>query len=334
MRCLILICFLISLFPLNSQKRYIVLFYNVENFFDVQDNPHTRDNEFLPEGKKHWSKYKMFEKNKQIGKIVSASGGFDIPVLVGLAEIESAEMGNLLTKASPLKDLHYSYLHQESQDRRGIDVMLLYRVDYYEPISTHYYPVEHPRDTNYRSRDILYSKGVLANDTVHVFVNHWPSKYGGAMKSAPLRGYAAHTLRKRTDSIMAIDPMAKIIIMGDFNDEAYEPSLVGALGAIKHEEPLDNKALVNLSWPLIDKGEGTYKYRAKWGVIDHMIVSKGMLEGEGLKTHKDGMKIMNDDFLLEEDKTYLGKKPKRTYIGYTYHGGCSDHLPVLLELWK
>lgn len=317
-----------------AQEKYNIMFYNVENYFDIEDNPNTADEEFLPKGEKYWSKYRMFEKNNQVGKVIMAAGAWDTPVLVGLCEVESDAVGQLLTKVSPIKDLDFGYLHQESQDRRGIDVMLLYRREYYTPITTSFYPVEYAEDSGFRSRDILYSKGVLGGDTLHVFVNHWPSKYGGAMATIPLRKAAALTLKKRTDSIMSTDPMAKIIIMGDLNDAAHEPSLVEALGVIRYQEPLPDKALVNLSWPIVDSGKGTHKYKGNWDVIDHIIVSKGVLEGEGLSTTKDGMKLVELDFLLEEDDRYLGIQPKRTYRGYTYHGGYSDHLPVMLELTK
>lgn len=318
----------------GQEAKYNIMFYNVENFFDTDDNPETRDDEFLPKGEKFWSNYRMYDKNNKIGKVILAAGEWDIPVLVGLVEIESRKIGELLTKQSPLKDLNYGYLHQESQDRRGIDVMLLYRKELYSPITTKFYPVEYAKDDNFRSRDILYSKGLLDEDTLHIFVNHWPSKYGGTMATIPLRAAAAKTLKKRTDSIMSADPEAKIIIMGDLNDEAHEPSLTTSLGVIRHTENIPNNALVNLSWPLVDKSLGSHKYRGKWSMIDHMIVSKGMLTSTGLRTTPNGMSIVELDFLLEEDEKYLGKQPFRTYIGYRYNGGYSDHLPVILEINK
>jgi len=332
MRSIVLTGILFFSLSIFSQHKYNIMFYNVENFFDVENNPNTADEEFLPTGERNWNKYRMYDKNTKVGKVIINSGGWDLPVLVGLAEVESATIGDILTKASPLKELNYAYLHQESQDRRGIDVMLLYRKDYYKPISTHFYPVEYAEDSSFRSRDILYSKGLLGDDTLHVFVNHWPSKYGGAMKTIPLRKAAAYTLKKRTDSIMSLDPMAKIIIMGDLNDAAHEPSIVEALGAIRYKKKLPEKALVNLSWPLVDAGIGSHKYHGQWDVIDHIIVSKGLLEGEGLKTTEDAMQVKDLNFLLEDDERYLGKQPFRTYIGYSYHGGYSDHLPVMIEL--
>ncbi|MDA3853489.1 MAG: endonuclease [Bacteroidales bacterium] len=334
MRTLLLLGLLFFTVFTFAQEKYKIMFYNVENYFDVEDDPNTIDEEFLPKGIKNWNKYRMYEKNDKVGKVIMAAGGWDIPVLVGVSEVESDAVGQLLTKASPIKDLNYGYLHQESQDRRGIDVMLLYRKDYYTPIKTNFYPVEYPADPYFKSRDILYSKGVLGGDTLHIFVNHWPSKYGGTMATIPLRKAAALTLKKRTDSIMAVNPMAKIIIMGDLNDEANEPSLVEGLGAIRYQENLPNNALVNLSWPTVDSGKGSSKYQGNWSVIDHIIVSKGMLEGQGLKTTKDGMAVKHLAFLLEKDDRYLGQQPNRTYRGYTYHGGYSDHLPVILEVTK
>lgn len=316
----------------SAQDRFNVMFYNVENFFDISDNPKTADEDFLPKGKKYWNKYRMYGKNDQVGKVIVASGEWDVPVLVGLAEVESEEIGQLLTKASPLKDLNYGFLHQESKDRRGIDVMLLYRKEHYTPVSTHFFPVQYPENPRFRSRDILYSKGVLAGDTLHVFVNHWPSKYGGAMATVPLREAAALTLKQRTDSIFSHNPNAKIIIMGDLNDAAYEPSLVKSLEAKRYTKDLPSTSLVNLGWPIVDSHKGTHKYKGKWHVIDHFIVSKSLIDTKGLHTTPNGMKVVELDYLLEDDDRYLGQQPKRTYKGYTYHGGYSDHLPILLQL--
>lgn len=318
----------------NTENTYNIMFYNVENFFDITNNPNTRDDDFTPKGIKHWTRSHMYEKNKKVGKVITSAGGWNLPVLVGLCEVESDTIGQLLTHLSPLRDLNYDYLHQESQDRRGIDVMLLYRKDFYSPISTHFYPVEYPEDPNFKSRDILYSKGILAKDTLHVFVNHWPSKYGGAMATIPLRKAAALTLKKRTDSIMSINPKAKIIIMGDLNDAALEPSITESLEAKKYQTPLMDKTLINLSWPLIEKGIGSHKYQGKWDIIDHMIVSNGLLEGAGLRTTSQSMQVIRLDFLLEKDDRYLGEQPFRTYRGMKYHGGYSDHLPVMLQLKK
>ena len=318
----------------DQPEKYNIMFYNVENFFDTTDDPDTRDEEFTPKGKKFWSNARMYDKNDRIGKVILNVAGWDIPVLIGLCEVENATIGKLLTKASPLKDKNFGFLHQESQDFRGIDVMLLYQKDHYTPIKTSFFPVEVPNNPDFRSRDILYSKGLLGGDTMHIFVNHWPSKYGGAMRTIPLRKAAGYTLKKRTDSIMAADPMSKIIIMGDLNDAAHEESVSQALGAVRFSENLSDNALVNLSWSNIDAGKGTYKYRGNWDVIDHIIVSKGVLEGEGLKTIENGMKIKELDFLIEDDTRDTGKQPFRTYWGYTYHDGYSDHLPVILELEK
>ena len=318
----------------NTKETYNIMFYNVENFFDIVDNPNTRDEDFTPDGIKHWTASHMYEKNKNVGKVISTAGAWNLPVLVGLCEIESDTIGHLLTRLSPLRDLNYGYLHQESQDRRGIDVMLLYRKNFYTPLSTHFYPLEYPQDSTFRSRDILYSKGLLAKDTLHVFVNHWPSKYGGVMATIPLRKAAALTLKKRTDSIMSANPKAKIIIMGDLNDAAHEPSIVEALKAGKYKTPIKERSLTNLSWHLIEKGIGSHKYHGQWDIIDHMIVSSGLLENEGLHTTEDGMQVIQLDFLLEKDEKYLGNQPYRTYLGMRYHGGYSDHLPVMLQLKK
>lgn len=315
-----------------AQQKYNVMFYNVENFFDTVDNPSTADEDFLPTGNRNWNNYRMYDKSNKVGKVILNAGGMNLPVLIGLAEVESDTIGQMLTKHSPIKYLGYDYLHQESQDRRGIDVMLLYKKDTYHPISTHFYPVEYTADSTFKSRDILYSKGVINKDTLHIFVNHWPSKYGGAVATVPLRKAAAQTLKKRTDSIMTLNPNAKIIIMGDFNDAANEPSLTETLNVKSYNEAT-NTDLINLTLSIENTKIGSYKYQGRWNTIDHIIVSRALVNThEGLTTSATGMKIINLPFLLEDDDKYTGQRPNRTYIGYTYHNGYSDHLPVILEL--
>lgn len=302
-----------------------VMFWNVENFFDTYDNPSTNDETFTPAGENHWN-WKRFEKKRDdIAKtiLLATDECGEMPVLVGLCEIENSFVLEELTENTPLARAGYSFLHKDSPDSRGIDVALLYRKDLFTPLEEHYIASSFP------TREILYTKGVLNGlDTIHVFVNHWPSKRGGGKSSSAKRKLVSHKARQVTDSILQKNPSANIIHMGDFND-TWE------------SEPLENlDQLVNLSrWA--EGNEGSYKYRESWSTIDQFLVSENLIRKEVPETDtfsnqwiwcEKKMKIFAPIHLLCEDEKYLGIKLRRTYSGPRYLGGTSDHLPILLEL--
>lgn len=303
----------------------LVMFWNVENYFDTYDNPSTSDETFTPAGENHWN-WKRFEKKRNdIAKtiLLAADEYGEYPALIGLCEIENSFVLEELTENTPLARAGYSFLHKDSPDSRGIDVALLYRNEIFAPLEEHYIASSFP------TRDILYTKGVLNGlDTIHIFVNHWPSKRGGDKSSSTKRKIVSHRARQVTDSILQKNPEANIIMMGDFNDTwESEP-----LGNLDH--------LVNLSrWA--EGNEGSYKYRESWSTIDQFLVSENLIKDN--KSHKGEflrqwiwcekkMMIFTANHLLCEDEKYLGIKLRRTYSGPRYLGGISDHLPIFLQL--
>jgi len=308
------------------------MFYNVENLFDTIDNPSTNDEEFLPKGNRHWNNYKFYQKIKHISQVIVAAGEGDYPAIIGLCEIENHEVLESLLFHTPLNKLDYQIIHKESPDNRGIDVAFLYRKSKFKPLLYEAIPVNNPKDVDFKTRDILYVKGVITTDTIHFFVNHWPSKYGGVGATKPLRALAASTLRMRTDSLLNLNKRSNIVIMGDFNDTPSDVSIKEVLKAKSPGETIQTNSLYNLAIPLSLKGKGTNKYRGKWSLIDQIIVSGNLLTGKRLKTSAESFQIFSPDFLLEKDETNLGKKPNRTYDGFKYHGGFSDHLPVFVDL--
>lgn len=320
---------------LKPADGFRVMFYNVENLFDPYDDSIKRDEEFTPDGERYWTNYKFYEKLNRVYKVIMAVGEWQPPAIVGLCEIENRFVLEQLINNTPLKNFGYRILHHESPDRRGIDVALLYRQDFFEPFSDQPVPVVFPDDTTYKTRDILYVKGLIGQqEMVHIFVNHWPSRYGGYLATVKRRNTAAKTLRVHTDSLLAINPQCAIIIMGDFNDGPEDESFKKILNALPPTEPFHDTLLYNLTLaPRTDWNFGTLKYRENWDVFDQVVVSGGMLSGEsGLKIHLDRAEIFHDDFLLEEDERYLGMKPFRTFTGFRYNGGFSDHLPVFIDL--
>ncbi|MBC8486352.1 MAG: endonuclease [Bacteroidetes bacterium] len=319
----------------SNKNRFRIVFYNVENLFDIYDDSLKMDEEFTPGGIKGWNNKKFYKKLNNISKIIMSIGEWDPPAVVGLCEVENRFVLNKLIYETPLKNIGYKIVHEESPDKRGIDVAFLYRPDKFEPLWHEAIGVYFPFDTSSKTRDILYVKGVIANtDTIHFFVNHWPSRYGGYLVTKPKREFVAGVLRTKVDSIFQTDIEAKILIMGDFNDDPDDESVLNVLNAKSDTAGLQNTDLFNLMFIYEKKWKsGTLKYLGKWNVFDQLIISEALFSGvSGLKISDEGAKIFNPDFLFEEDMKYLGIKPFRTYSGPKYQGGFSDHLPIYLDL--
>ncbi|KOH43057.1 endonuclease/exonuclease/phosphatase family protein [Sunxiuqinia dokdonensis] len=307
-----------------------ILFYNVENLFDTQDDPASLDEEFLPDGDRRWNDFRFYQKLKQLSKVILSSAGFEPPEIIGLCEVENRFVLEKLLDATPLKGQAYAIVHKDSPDERGIDVALLYRTDRLVPLSYQYIPVLNERSEVESTREILHATFLLpGEDTLHVFFNHWPSRYGGQTESEPKRMQAARALKKAISEVRADYPSAKIVIMGDLNDQPQNRSLTEGLEAVAADDANVDGELVNLS---AEWQQGTIKYRQTWTVFDQIIVSDHLLKGEGWHTRPENAAPVSLPFLLEPDAKFKGQKLKRTYVGFKYHGGFSDHLPVLLKL--
>ncbi len=318
----------------RNRNEIRVAFWNLENFMDPRNDSITNDDDYTPEGSKHWGASKFEKKKQNIYKAIMALGEWDAPEIVGLCEVENAYVVKQLIFDTPLKRFNYSFIHFDSPDRRGIDVALIYRPDKFRPLEYFPIPVVYDFDKDSKTRDILYVKGIFAQDTLHLFVCHFPSKFGGAIETEPKRCYVGNLLRNITDTILANQSNAQIIIMGDMNDEPFSPSLVSCLKAKTDAHNLQNNDLFNLMTNKVNK-EGTYKFQARWSVIDNIIVSGYLYNGIGNLAIKDNAAIIfKSDFLLMDDEKYLGKKVFRSYNGAHYLGGFSDHLPVYIDLEK
>ncbi|PKP39189.1 MAG: endonuclease [Bacteroidetes bacterium HGW-Bacteroidetes-15] len=332
---IIFLLVLMSIEPVVSQDRYRIMFYNLENLFDPFNDSLINDDEFTAEGSRFWNWRRMTDKVNNTYKVITAVGEWDPPTMVGFCEIENRFVVERITKHTPLSKYDYQIVHRDSPYGRGIDVALIYRPDQFTVEEERFFRVSYPDNPDRATRDVLYARGLLDNkDTLHVFVNHWPSKYGGALASEPGRINAGTLVRQKVDSIRIFYPDARIIIMGDFNDTPNSRPLVEGLQALPPTPPLKPEGLYNLHQPFETKGEGSLKFQGAWEVIDMMIVSKSLLNKKhGVHTTFDGGKIFKADFLLEEDDRFVGVRPFRTYIGFRYHGGYSDHLPIYIDLF-
>ena len=239
-----------------------------------------------------------------------------------------------LRKDTPLNSVPYKIIHKESPDSRGIDVALLYNTEEFYPLEYDYYPLTDKKGKIRKSREILYVSGIVGGiDTLHVFVNHWPSRYSGIMETRGFRNEAALLLREKIDALFSINEKAKIVVFGDFNDQPKDESMVKYLQTKVVVNTVSNSELYNLSGAWLNSDYGTLKYQSQWFVFDQIIVSGGLLKAnKGIYTKQEWASICNLSFLLERDEKYGGEKLSRTYVGYKYNGGFSDHFPVVLKI--
>ncbi len=316
----------------RGDSRVRLAFYNVENLFDYFDDSITMDEAYTPFGDQHWTKSRYEDKLNKIAKTLLAIGGWEPPTLVGLCEIENRYVLESLSKFTQLKAIGYEIIHQDSEDRRGIDVAALYRPDKFELLDYEYYPIRFPFDPDSRTRDILHVVGKLPNqDTLHYFVNHWPSKFGGAFETEAKRFFAAQLLRSKVDSLYVLNPNSNVIITGDFNDEPEEESLLEGLRINTSREDLKSTDLINLMYDLRYLS-GTHSFQNKWSILDQFIVSPNLMEKQANTTilQPNGV-IFDMEWLLMKGATGA-YRPFRTYQGPKYIGGYSDHLAIYMDL--
>lgn len=316
---------------IKMSDEYTFMFYNVENLFDCENDSLTQDDEFTPDGDRRWNFSRFHEKADRLAKVILAAGKWNPPVFAGLCEVEGQQALEVLTKQTPLRNYNYKIIHKDSPDERGIDVALIYRPDLFVPIDYQAILVSDPHNPEFKTRDILLVSGILNNcDTLHVFVNHWPSRYGGIMETIQYRKLAARILKNAIQKLFAKNPKANIICMGDFNDTPEEESLSGVLKAAKTDNPELKGEMVNLSSEWMSRPLQTLKNLYSWQVFDQFIVSDYFIEKSKCIKFQTA-EIFDAAFLLEPDKKYGGLKPKRTYVGFKYQDGFSDHLPILVR---
>ncbi len=318
----------------RNNRSLRICFYNLENLFDYKNDPLKNDDIFTPDGENHWTKFRYEQKINHIAKVIIALGEWELPDIVGVCEIENDTVIKDLLYNSPLQKQKYQYIHYESPDRRGIDVALLYRSDKFKVVFSQAIPFVFPKDSNFKTRDILYVKGIVPHcqDTLHLFVNHWPSRYGGYAQTIDFRNYAAIILRNYIDSILTISPTAKILCMGDFNDYPYNESIIKYLNAVAPEN-LQNNSLVHAMYPYFKQNNiGTHKYQSDWGILDQFMHTQNFYNSSSGFCIKGTGKILISNFLLIPDEQNMGNKPFRTYDGMKYSGGFSDHLPIYIDI--
>lgn len=318
-------------FSLFKRKKandlYTIGFYNLENLFDTHDDPNTLDDDFTPNGFKKWSLKRYKRKLYKLAKTIAEVGDEATkrpPVLMGIAEVENREVVEDLIGAEALRDINYGYVHYDSPDERGIDTGLIYHKDYFEvlhsePITLMIFEENGVRDT---TRDILYVKGLLNKEEVHIFVNHWPSRRDGDRETSFKRVQAAETILDFMKGIETEIENPNYIIMGDFNDGPNDESIKRLMQSEKLYNPMEK---------LLTPERGSANYKKSWMLFDQILVSHNFFNYQKGTHSFAHANIFDEGFLTEFKGKYKGR-PYRTYVGRKYIGGYSDHFPVYIQL--
>ena len=322
----------------QNVKTEIVAFYNLENFFDTINTPGVNDLEFTPEGQKKWDSEKYWTKVDHMAKVIAKLGieyNASGAAVFGLCEMENRNVLKDLANADAIRNRGYEIIHYDSPDERGIDVALFYRPNVFQPKNTSSVPllITDEDGEQVLTRDQLVVSGLLDGERMHFIVNHWPSRYGGEESSRPFRKEAARLTRAIVDSIMATERNARIIIMGDLNDDPDNASVRTHLNAQSNQSKVKKGELFNATGVLFNDGQGTLPYRGSWNLFDQIIVSKAFLKIKRGSYYYDSVHVFKPEFLLQQEGKYKGYT-WRTYVGNRYHGGFSDHLPAYIILKK
>ncbi|MCB0525411.1 MAG: endonuclease/exonuclease/phosphatase family protein [Saprospiraceae bacterium] len=314
-------------------------FYNLENLFDTIDSPTTRDYDFLPAGRLHWDSSKYYIKQANLAKVIALLGTDLSPdgvALLGVAEVENRQVLEDLVIQKEIESRHYQIVHYDSPDERGIDVGLLYQPKYFSVLGSKAFPVDlidkETKEPDY-TRDVLYVAGLFNGEPMHILVNHWPSRGGGEARTAYARAAAASVCKSVADSIKAVDEDAKIIVMGDLNDDPDSKSLTQVLKARRSADDLKKSELYNPMFDIYKNGNGTLAYRDSWNLFDQLIVSKGLVNKKtgGWQLYK--AQIFKQPWMFQTEGAFRGY-PLRTFVGDIFLNGYSDHLPVYMYLLK
>lgn len=323
----------------QTYKLGLIGFYNVENLFDTIDTPDVRDTEFSPNGGKNYNGKLYHDKLGNLSQVLSEIGTDLSPdglSMFGVAEIENRSVLEDLVAQPKLKDRNYQIVHYDSPDKRGIDVGFAYNPKYFTVTESRNVPLmifEEDDTTRIFTRDILLVGGQFDGEDLFVMVNHWPSRRGGEARSSRLREAGAYQCKLLSDSIRTANPTAKILIMGDLNDDPTSPSVAQVLSAEGKVNKVRKGGFYSPMRQYFRKGLGTNAYRDAWSLFDQFVLSDNWLDKK-----QDGYQfyqayIYNPNYLVQKTGHFKGY-PYRTFSGDEYLGGYSDHFPVYVALIK
>lgn len=323
MKKIFLLSILIILIGCNQNSKTLEIgFWNVENLFDLENDPVKNDDEFSLNGRKIVTQEILDMKLDHLTEVIA---DLDVDIL-GLCEVENRKVLEMLNENYPNKN--YSIIHYEGPDLRGIDVALLYDPAKFEVIESE--PINIPFGDEDPTRDVLHVTGKFNGEILHLFVNHWPSNYSGLERGMGRRKIAADFVRQEIDKILAMDENANIILMGDFNEDPIAEAVKNVLMTTidEGEVKANSKKLWSPMAPIMGVEDGgTYKYRDVDNVIDQFIVSEGLIDNYKLDLIPKSVQVMNKDKYRQQEGDFVGY-PFRFWVGDNLLGGYSDHMAI------
>ena len=323
-----------------QDKPYMVAFWNFENLFDIYNDPETHDDEFTPEGIKKWNETKYQKKLYNLERVIfdMAAINKEYPVVLGVSEIENRSVLEDLVSQPKLKGAKYRICHFDSPDARGVDVAFLYRADVFKLEGSDNIKLNVPELPNFRTRDLVVMWGTIEGEPFYFLVSHWPSRLGGKEASQFKRDACAKQIREIKDSLLKENPATKVIVMGDFNDDATDASLVKVMGAKGKLKELETGDFFNPYYQMLKAGLGTLAYQDSWNLFDNICVTENLVNGTYgklrlMKGKKFYGNIFTRPYMLQQEGQYKGY-PLRTFVTNNFQNGFSDHFPVYIYIGK
>ena len=323
-----------------QDKPYMVAFWNFENLFDIYDDPETHDDEFTPEGVKKWNEVKYQKKLSNMERVIfdMAAINKEYPIVIGVSEIENRSVLEDFVNQPKLKGAKYRICHYDSPDARGVDVAFLYRADVFKLEGSDNIKLNVPELPNFRTRDLVVMWGTIEGEPFYFLVSHWPSRLGGKEASQFKRDACAKQIREIKDSLLQANPATKVVVMGDFNDDATDASLVKVMGAKGKLKELQTGDFFNPYYQMLKAGLGTLAYQDSWNLFDNICVTENLVNGTYgklrlIKGKKFYGNIFTRPYMLQQEGQYKGY-PLRTFVTNNFQNGFSDHFPVYIYIGK
>lgn len=317
-----------------------MVFYNLENLFDIYNDPETHDDEFTPEGVKQWNQLRYEKKLWNMERVLFdiAAQKKDYPIVIGVSEIENRKVLEDLIAQPKLKGGNYRICHYDSPDARGVDVAFLYRSDVFKLEGSDNIKLNVEGLPNFRTRDLVVMWGTIEDEPFYFLVSHWPSRLGGKEASQFKRDACATQIREIKDSLMAQNPATKVVVMGDFNDDATDDSIVKVMGAKGKVEELQPGDFFNPYNEMLRAGLGTLAYQDEWNLFDNICVTENLINAEDgklrvIKGKKYYGNIFTRPYMLQLEGQYKNY-PLRTFVSNNFQDGYSDHFPVYIYIGK
>ena len=323
-----------------QEKPYAVVFYNMENLFDIYNDPETHDDEFTPEGVKQWNQLRYEKKLWNMERVLFdlAAQKKDYPIVIGVSEIENRAVLEDLISQPKLRGGNYRICHYDSPDARGVDVAFLYRADVFKLEGSDNIKLHVEGLPDFRTRDLVVMWGTIEGEPFYFLVSHWPSRLGGKEASQFKRDACAKQIREIKDSLIAQNPATKVVVMGDFNDDAIDASIVEVMGAKGKVEELQPGDFFNPYNEMLRAGLGTLAYQDEWNLFDNICVTENLVNAESgklriIKGDKFYGNIFTRPYMLQLEGQYKNY-PLRTFVTNNFQDGYSDHFPVYIYIGK